>query len=352
MLKIAVAGTGLIATKKHFPAWQRVSKQARVVALCDINREQATKIAGQFGIPATYTDVGEMLEKERPDVVDICTPPRTHAPLAIQCLESKAHVLIEKPMAASLEECDAIIRAAEANNRRICMAHSDLFYPSVLKARQIIERGQIGTFRGMHIFLSTPTDYITSKADHWANKLPGGVIGETGPHIVYLTLAFINPIEKVLVHGKKLLPEFPWSPFEDYRVILSGASAVSSTALTYAGKHWAGEIQFWGTDGILRADMETQTLVLHRRPALTVKNAAFSTISQAGALVKGALGTGLSLATGQHQSTHARLIREFVDSLNRNAEAPVTAQEGRESIRVMSLIAQQLEAANTTAPSA
>ncbi|MFN2500332.1 MAG: hypothetical protein ABR557_14730, partial [Pyrinomonadaceae bacterium] len=46
----------------------------------------------------------------------------------------------------------------------------------------------------MRIMLSTPTDYMTSREDHWAHKLPGGVIGESGPHIVYMTLAFINPI--------------------------------------------------------------------------------------------------------------------------------------------------------------
>jgi predicted dehydrogenase len=343
MLKVAVAGTGLIASKKHLPAWACLANQARVVALCDINAEQSARLAGQFGVPKTYTDVGEMLQKERPDIVDICTPPRTHAALAIQCLEGKAHVLIEKPMATSLEECDEIINAANANNRRICMAHSDLFYPSVIKARRMIEQGRIGTFRGMHIFLSTPTDYITSKEDHWANKLTGGVIGETGPHIVYLTLAFINPIETVLVHGKKLLPEYPWSPFEDYRVILGGVDAVSSTALTYGTKHWAAEIQFWGTDGILRADMETQALVLHRRTSLTARDIAVSTLSQSGALLGGMAATGMSLLTKRYQSTHSRLIREFVESLKKGTEPPVSAQEGRESIRVMSLIAQSLE---------
>jgi predicted dehydrogenase len=169
------------------------------------------------------------------------------------------------------------------------------------------------------------------------------VIGETGPHIVYLTLAFINPIETVLVHGKKLVPEFPWSPFEDYRVILSGANAVSSTALTYASKHWAAEIQFWGTDGILRADMETQALVHHRRSKLTAASVAASTLAQAGSLVGGMIASGSSLLTRQYQSTHARLIREFVESVVAGSEPPVSAQEGRESIRVMSLISQALE---------
>jgi predicted dehydrogenase len=160
---------------------------------------------------------------------------------------------------------------------------------------------------------------------------------------VYLTLAFINPIETVLVHGKKLLPEYPWSPFEDYRVILGGVDAVSSTALTYGTKHWAAEIQFWGTDGILRADMETQALVLHRRTSLTARDIAVSTLSQSGALLGGMAATGMSLLTKRYQSTHSRLIREFVESLKKGTEPPVSAQEGRESIRVMSLIAQSLE---------
>jgi predicted dehydrogenase len=310
MLKVAVAGTGLIASKKHLPAWMCVQEQAQVVALCDINPEQAGQLARQFGVAKTYTSVSEMLQMERPDIVDICTPPRTHSALAIECLNGKSHVLIEKPMATSLEECDAIINAAATNDRQICMAHSDLFYPSVIKARRIIQEGRIGTFRGMHIFLSTPTDYITSKRDHWANKLPGGIIGETGPHIVYLTLAFINPIQDVLVHGKKLLSEYAWSPFEDYRVILSGADAVSSAALTYATKHWAAEIQFCVTDGILRADMETQSLVVHRRATLTTKDAAISTLRQSGALVGGTVASGLTLLTKRNQSTHARLIRD------------------------------------------
>src|SRR5256885_13239843 len=102
-----------------------------------------------------------------------------------------------------------------------------------MKARELVAEGRIGTLRGMRIFLSTPTDYITSNPEHWANKLPGGVIGETGPHIVYMTLAFINPIVDVHAAGRKLLPEYPWSPYEDYRIDLAGETATASIILTY-----------------------------------------------------------------------------------------------------------------------
>ena len=82
-----------------------------------------------------------MLEAERLDVVDICSPPRTHADIAIRSLKAGAHALIEKPMAINTEECDRIIAAAKENGRKICVAHSDLFYPSFLKARELVKAG-------------------------------------------------------------------------------------------------------------------------------------------------------------------------------------------------------------------
>src|SRR5206468_11526176 len=161
--------------------------------------------------PKAYSSLEELLAAERPDMVDICTPPRTHAALATQALHGGAHVMIEKPMAISTEECDQIIDAARQTNRKICVAHSDLFYESFMEARDRVVRGDIGEFRAMRILLSTPTDYMTSRKDHWAHRLPGGVFGESGPHPTYLALAFISPIQEVKVHGVHLLKDYTWS---------------------------------------------------------------------------------------------------------------------------------------------
>jgi len=236
-----------------------------------------------------YQDVTAMLEKEQPDVVDICTPPQTHASLAVQALQAGSHVLIEKPMAVSVEECDRIIRVAEETGRRVCVAHSDLFYPAFMRARALVAKGAIGTFTGMHIFLATPVDYITSKPDHWAHRLPGGVLGETGPHTIYLTLAFINPIRDVQIHGHKMLSEYPWSPFEDYRFTLIGDQAVSSVALTYTTDQWAAKVDLWGTQGIIRVDLESQSLIHYRRPSLKGKTIGFSALREAWGTVTGTL---------------------------------------------------------------
>ena len=88
MLKVAVVGTGLIATRKHIPAWKKNSGLAKLVALCDVNAEAGEKVRKEFDVPKAYTDLGELLATEKPDIIDICTPPKTHAPLAIQAVEA------------------------------------------------------------------------------------------------------------------------------------------------------------------------------------------------------------------------------------------------------------------------
>ena len=342
MFKVAVVGTGLIATRKHLPAWQR-SDKAELVAVCELNPEQGEKIKKEFGIPKAYTDLGELLEAEKPDIVDICTPPKSHAPLAIQALRGGAHCLIEKPMAIDTDECDKIIAAAEENDRQVCVLHSDLFYPGFMRAYDMYQSGALGEFRGMSIFLSTPVDYITAKPDHWAHKLPGGVIGETGPHIVYLTLAFMNPIHDVQVLGTKQNPEFGWSPYEDYRINLTGKEGVATTILTYSTNQWAAECCLWGTEGMIKVDLETQKVIKHERTDLSVKGMGKSAISEVGQTIASVNRTGASVLTGGFKSTHELLIQRLCENLAAGKPVPVSAQEGREAVRVVKLLADQLD---------
>src|SRR5277367_5108716 len=96
-LKAAIIGSGLIAKLKHIPAFQRHRDKVHLTALCDVNIDAARLAAAAGGIPNAYADVGEMLAKEKPDIVDICTPPKTHAKIAVQCMQAGSNVLIEKP---------------------------------------------------------------------------------------------------------------------------------------------------------------------------------------------------------------------------------------------------------------
>jgi predicted dehydrogenase len=341
-LKAAIIGSGLIAGLKHIPAFQKHCDKVELLAICDLNAEAAQKIARERGIPRAYGNIAEMLEKEKPDIVDICTPPKTHAKLAIQVMQAGSHVLIEKPMAQSVEECDAIIAAARDNKVKVCVAHSDLFYYPFIEARKLVREGAIGTFRGMRIFLSTPTDYITSKPDHWANKLPGGVFGESGPHIIYMTLAFINPIREVSVNAMKLM-DYPWSPYEDYRIDLIGEKTMSSVTMSYATKQWMARVEILGENATLLVDLEAMSLVKYRRERLKPLPIGLSLLSEAGQLLKSLAVSGLRYTTGSLRTTHDFIIDGFADSIINGTESPVPAEQGRESVRVQNMIVEKLK---------
>ncbi|OLE51018.1 MAG: hypothetical protein AUG51_24935 [Acidobacteria bacterium 13_1_20CM_3_53_8] len=341
-VKAAIIGTGLIAGKKHIPAFLKHKSKVELAALCDLNQAAAQKVASKFGIPRTYSDIGEMIEQEKPDIVDICTPPQTHVKLAIEAMKRGCNVFIEKPMALTVEECDRIVDASRSAGVKVCAGHSDLFYYPFMEAREMVARGAIGEFRGMRIFLSTPTNYMTSQENHWAHKLPGGVIGETGPHIVYMTLAFINPVRRVSVDAMKIL-DYPWSRYDDYRINLIGDKAISSVTLSYTTDQWAARLDILGSKGILTLDLEGMYLINNRRPTLKPVPVALSLLSESGQIVQNLLSKSMKVATGRYDNTHDILIERFVDAVANGTESPVSAEEGREAVRVLNMIVKSLE---------
>lgn len=340
-LQAAIIGAGLMAGKKHIPAFLKQKGKVKLTGLCDLNLQAAQRAANSFGIPNAYGDLSEMLSNEKPDLVDICTPPQTHAKLAVEAMKHGCHVLIEKPMASTISDCDEIVNASREYGVKVCVAHSDLFYRPFMKAKELVARGDIGDFRGMRIFLSTPTDYMTSQKDHWAHKLPGGVIGETGPHAVYMTLAFINPIRQVSVDAMKLL-DYPWSQFEDYRIDLIGDRGISSVIFSYGTAQWMARLDILGTKGILMLDLEGMCIVRYRRPELRSLPVGVSLLSESAQIVWTLLSNGMRFATGRLRSTHDILLKRFVDSITNGTEPPVTMEEGREAVRVTGMIVDRL----------
>jgi predicted dehydrogenase len=140
--RVALIGTGAIA-RSHATALQRET-DVELVAAADIRPEAVTTFGEAFGIEHLYTDVGELLREQRPDLVHICTPPHTHRDLSVQCLEAGAWVLCEKPLAGSLAELDAI-EAAEARSGNYCSSvYQWRFGNGVQHLKKLIERNELG----------------------------------------------------------------------------------------------------------------------------------------------------------------------------------------------------------------
>jgi len=342
-VRSVIIGSGLIAGKKHIPAFRKLRSKTELVAICDLNLAAAKEVADRFGIPRTYSDVGEMLNTEKPDLVDICTPPQTHTRLALEAMRHGCHVLVEKPMALTVADCDQIVQASEEYGLQVCVGHSDLFYEPFIKARRMVANGAIGRVSGMRIFLSTPTDYMTSRPEHWAHKLPGGVIGETGPHIVYMTLAFIPHIRNVSVDALKVMNNYPWSSFEDYRINLIGDDAISSATVVYTTDQWSAKVEVLGDKGFLMLDLESMNVLHYRRTELKPGPVGLSLLRESAQLAGALVSNSIRVATRRVRSTHEAIISQFADSILAGSEPPVSAEEGREAVRVLNMVVENIE---------
>ena len=143
---IGCGGTG----RSHSRSWGN-NPRAEVVAAMDIFEESAKRLAEEYDIPATYTDVEEMFAKEDLDIVSITTwqGPRAEATVAAAKAGVKG-VIGEKPMAASLGQADAMLEACEANDVKLVIGHQRRYSAASVEARRLIAAGAIGAPTTLH----------------------------------------------------------------------------------------------------------------------------------------------------------------------------------------------------------
>ncbi|MBO9599103.1 MAG: Gfo/Idh/MocA family oxidoreductase [Cohnella sp.] len=143
MLTVAIIGTGAIS-KAHIEGFLRFKDRCRIVALCDLYSDKAEAKKAEYGLDAkVVTDHKELLE-DGIDLVSVCLPPFYHAPIAIDFLNAGSHVLVEKPMAASLKECDEMIEAAQANGRILSVVAQNRFTNPMMKLKNLLDSGLAG----------------------------------------------------------------------------------------------------------------------------------------------------------------------------------------------------------------
>ena len=152
MIRVGVIGVGNIA-RSHLKAYMEFADQCEVVALCDIFPKHAEEKQAQLGLPPVpvYESHCDMLAHEKLDVVSICTPPNTHAGIAIDCLNAGVNVIVEKPMAPSLEECDAMMAAQRASGKLLSVVHQNRFRDDMAVVKAAVDSGLLGHITHMQV---------------------------------------------------------------------------------------------------------------------------------------------------------------------------------------------------------
>ena len=151
MINVAIVGLGNISAA-HIEAWKTFPDRARIVAMVDIIPEKARARAREYGIDCDiYDDHHDILSREDIDLVDVCTPPYVHAEISINSLKAGKHVICEKPMAASLEECDAVIQAAKESGKLFSSIAQNRFRTSIARLKQVLDEGLAGPIKHVTI---------------------------------------------------------------------------------------------------------------------------------------------------------------------------------------------------------
>lgn len=249
-LRTALVGYGKVA---HTHAWVLQNlPESQLVAVCGHNLDKARAFAGQYDIRA-YDHVEAMVNDADVHTVVVCTPHPAHAAPAIQAAKLGVHVLIEKPLASSLKDCDAMIAAAKAANVKLGVISQRRLYEPVRRVKSAIDAGKIGTpVLGTVVMLGWRDEpYYAS--DPWRGTWEGeggGVLVNQAPHQLDLLQWFMGPIDKVFAIWDNL--NHPYIEVEDTAVAVirfknGGIGSIIVSNSQKPGIH--GKVQVHGSNG-------------------------------------------------------------------------------------------------------
>jgi predicted dehydrogenase len=191
--RVGIVGAGYVS-EFHIKALKRLP-HVRIVGISDLNEANAKATAQRFGI-SSHASLKEMA-REGLDVVHVLTPPRCHVDVALEALSLGCHVLVEKPLATSVEDCDRLIAESQTRGLRVCVNHSLLGDPFVRRALALVKAGAIGEV--LTVDYSRSSNYPS-----YRRGLPppqyregGYLFRDLGVHGLYLVREFLGPIEDI-----------------------------------------------------------------------------------------------------------------------------------------------------------
>ncbi len=193
---VAIIGAGSIAAA-HVGALARRS-DIRIAAIVDPSDAAAEYLAGQTGAGATFPSVEALLSAGKPDAAHVLTPPPLHAVTAIPLLEAGVDLLVEKPMAASAEECRAMLNAAETSGAALVINHNFTHHPIFIRVRNIIQSEKIGRARSIVMRYAAPLRQMTARQfGHWMFNSPTNLLLEQAVHPLSQIDALLGGIKSV-----------------------------------------------------------------------------------------------------------------------------------------------------------
>ncbi|NOZ56260.1 MAG: Gfo/Idh/MocA family oxidoreductase, partial [Calditrichaeota bacterium] len=267
VLRWGLIGCGDIAQKRVAPALRDLPN-SELVAVSRAQVERAEAFARKFGAKRWYADWRDLVADPEVDAVYIATPVFLHAEQAIEAARAGKHVLCEKPMAMNVAECDAMLAAAELNNVTLGVAYYRHLYPVILRIRELLREGAIGTPVYAEARAFERFDPPEEHPRHWLlerAKSGGGPMMDFGCHRIEVLMHLLGPVEST--SGTLSNVVFKNREVEDTATaVLDFESGAQGLVLaSHAAEESQDTLTIFGSEGSIRVDPLNQgTLVLQQ----------------------------------------------------------------------------------------
>jgi predicted dehydrogenase len=338
-VQVALVGSGTVANMAHLPAWKRI-REVDVVALCDTNPVSLRATAKRWSIPRVYSSFDELKAKEQDAVFDICTPPSSHADLAVGAMRGGHDVVLEKPMALNLQEARRIYDEYQGRRNEgvnLCIAHTFLFEPQILALRSHLRRAADDILAVNVEMLHEPDDVMIANSHHWVHS-QGGRLAESAVHPIYLLRNLMGGLELREVYCAKK-GSYEWVQQDELHATFDSRGRFGSIYISYNSPRWthAASIRILGKRSILSLDGTNLTLVQQgpmrgyfpkEKPSKVA--AARDSLDMAYQVMRSTAQNTFRVFRTWH-SGHEFLFRSYVTGLQRNSGLPYDVAEAYES---------------------
>ncbi|WP_148572503.1 Gfo/Idh/MocA family protein [Nocardioides caldifontis] len=277
-LGVAVVGYSFMG-KAHSNAWRNVgafypsAPAVRQELLVGRDEQAVQEAAGRYGWAGWSTDWRSVLERDDIDVVDVCTPGHLHAEVALAALEAGKHVVVEKPLANTVDEAEQMVKAAqaaEASGVRSMVGFNYRRVPALALARRLVDEGRLGTVR--EVRLSYLQDWLADPAAPMTWRLRketagSGALGDLGSHAVDLLHHLLGErVAQVSGELRTFVPQREGPSGREPVTVddaawarlrtTSGAVASLEVSRVATGRKNGLQVEVYGSGGAFRFDLE------------------------------------------------------------------------------------------------
>ncbi|HEX4947826.1 MAG TPA: Gfo/Idh/MocA family oxidoreductase [Blastocatellia bacterium] len=262
---VCIVGAGYISLF-HIEAL-KLLPNVNLTAVCDSNAQRAAAFAKKWGIPHIFTSLDDLIASRTCDVAHALVPPDLHRKVAEPLLRAGMHVMVEKPLAVSSEDCEALLNTAKETGVVIGVNHNSTFRPSFLKLKEIIASKQVGNLHHVLCHLNVPLRQLGAKQfSHWMFQLPQNLFLEQGVHPLSQIYDLIGNASQVttLTSGRQELAPGV-EIYDTWQVSLVGERATAQLFLSVGQDFPSWQITAICQDGTIHADFLHERCLVQTR---------------------------------------------------------------------------------------